>query len=613
MDRKTVIGLIICVILLFLTPSIVNWIYPPIEVPEEQNLGETNLVATNAGKVSSTGVVSSIPSSAAQQASTNRSASETQAWSLQPLPEAKAPKLSWSVWDTLMKITGYGGGIQEIELTNYPAQISCTKNRMETNQTRYVTLNRGAPLPVLTLLAGQVLPADLLYEVKQQGKAVVLRSSPTNGLVVEKRLEPTTNHMIRAVIRIQNVSTQTVSLPDQQIIIGTAMPAANPRDMRFLGLQWYDGRKARFVSEGWFANRTLGCLPGTPREVFFSPGISNVVWAAVQSRFFTIIAREPQPAPHVMARRIPVSPPAGATSSRPYYAYVGAFVHPQTTLPPEGSIQYELGLYAGPKEYKTLAALGREEDRAMNFTSFFGWFARALLLSMNGLHSLGLSYGLTIIAITIIIKLLFWPLTAASTRSMKRMAALQPKMKEIQEKYKDDPKKMNEKLMQFMRENRVNPLGGCLPILLQIPVFIGFYQMLQSAIELRGARFLWICDLSQPDTVAYILGFPINPLPLIMGVTQFWQARMTPVSPGTDPVQQKMMQYMPLIFVLILYNFPSGLALYWTVQNLLSILQTKLTRTTEPPNSAGAAACPTGTCPFQPKTARGSTKSRKRK
>jgi YidC/Oxa1 family membrane protein insertase len=171
-------------------------------------------------------------------------------------------------------------------------------------------------------------------------------------------------------------------------------------------------------------------------------------------------------------------------------------------------------------------------------------------------------------------------------------------MKAIQEKYKEDPRKMNQKLMEFMKEHKVSPLGGCLPLLLQIPVFIGFYQMLQSAIELRGARFLWACDLSQPDTIAVLFGFPLNPLPLIMGATQFWQAKLTPVSPGVDPIQQKMMQYMPLLFIFILYNFSAGLALYWTVQNLLSILQMKLIKnlgdpTAQPPAAPARPSVPT--------------------
>jgi YidC/Oxa1 family membrane protein insertase len=148
---------------------------------------------------------------------------------------------------------------------------------------------------------------------------------------------------------------------------------------------------------------------------------------------------------------------------------------------------------------------------------------------------------------------------------------------------------MNQKTMEFMKENKVNPASGCFPMLLQIPVFFGFYKMLQSAIELRGASFLWVKDLSVADTIFTIPGiaFPVNPLPLFMGVTMLWQARMTPPSPSMDPMQQKIMKYMPLMFILFLYNYSAGLSLYWTVQNLLTIAQMKLTKnqdiTIEPP------------------------------
>ena len=190
----------------------------------------------------------------------------------------------------------------------------------------------------------------------------------------------------------------------------------------------------------------------------------------------------------------------------------------------------------------------------------------------------GLNYAWCIIAITVIIKLLFWPLTAISTRSMKRMSELQPQMKAIQDKYKDDPTKGQQKTMEFMREQKVNPMAGCLPMVVQFPVFIGFYTMLQSCMELRGESFLWAYDLSQEDTVAFLFGYPINPLPIIMAVTMFWQAKLTPPSPGMDPMQQKIMKYMPMMFVVILYRFSAALTLYWTVQNLLTILQTKLTK-----------------------------------
>jgi len=252
-------------------------------------------------------------------------------------------------------------------------------------------------------------------------------------------------------------------------------------------------------------------------------------------------------------------------------------------LKPGENVVKQFTTYAGPKEYRLLEAhaltYGNSIDSVMGFDGFFGAFAKILLWAMSGIHnSFGLGYALCIIVITIIIKLLFWPLTRASTVSMKRMAAYQPHMAEIREKYKDDSQKMNKRIMEFMREHKINPLGGCLPILIQIPVFFGFFTMLRSAVELRGAEFLWACDLSQSDTVAHIAGFPINPLPMIMGVTMILQARITPVSPTADATQQKIMKYMPLMFIVILYNFSAGLTLYWTVQNMLSILQTKLTK-----------------------------------
>ena len=155
----------------------------------------------------------------------------------------------------------------------------------------------------------------------------------------------------------------------------------------------------------------------------------------------------------------------------------------------------------------------------MGYGGFIGGFSRALLLSMNWLHDFfRLPYGWAIVTITLIVKLAFWPLTAAGTRSMKRMQALQPQMKAIADKYKDDPAKKNQKTMEFMKEHKVNPMSGCLPMLIQMPILWGFYRMIMSAIELRGAPFLWIGDLSQPDTLFIIPGLSFVPLIGIPGV-----------------------------------------------------------------------------------------------
>jgi YidC/Oxa1 family membrane protein insertase len=324
-------------------------------------------------------------------------------------------------------------------------------------------------------------------------------------------------------------------------------------------------------------------------------GQSNVVWAAVVNQFFTIATVPNSPAAQIVSTHVNLPPPSLEEKAKDSkvqmqpYGFETALVYPETVLAPGQSIDRQFDVYSGPKEYNALARLGHELDLIMEFTGFSGFFAKPLLLSMNGLHAMGLAYGVAIIVITVIIKLLFWPLTLASTRSMKRMSALQPQMKAIQAKYKDDPKKMNSKMMEFMKEHKVSPLGGCVPMLLQIPVFFGFYRMLQSAIELRGAHFLWACDLSQPDSIFVIPGldFPINPFPLMMGATMLWQASMTPPSPGMDPVQQKMMKYMPLMLMVFFYNTSAGLTLYWTVQNLLTIAQLKLTKDKPAPGTAG--------------------------
>jgi YidC/Oxa1 family membrane protein insertase len=324
----------------------------------------------------------------------------------------------------------------------------------------------------------------------------------------------------------------------------------------------------------------------------------------VHNQFFTQVLMPVQPANQVLGHRVDFPPPsaevvkANPRANLKPFGFQSSVVYAATNLGPNQVIEKQFRLYAGPKENRILERIAMElkndVDVVMGYGPPFGIFSKALLWAMNGLYSLGLSYALAIITITVIIKLLFWPLTQASTRSMKRMASLQPQMTSIRERYKDDPAKMNRKMMEFMKEHKVSPLGGCLPMLLQIPVFIGFFSMVRSAIELRGAHFLWACDLSKSDTLFYIPGvnFPFNPLPLLMGVTMLWQARLTPPSPGMDPSQQRIMKYMPLIFLVILYNYSAGLTLYWTVQNLLTIAQTKLTRAKDEAATAAKAPVP---------------------
>ncbi len=233
-------------------------------------------------------------------------------------------------------------------------------------------------------------------------------------------------------------------------------------------------------------------------------------------------------------------------------------------------------LYVGPKEFEALNAVSPALDRAIDF----GWFhfiARPLVWLLKFSHSLTGNYGIDIILLTFLVKLGFFPLSNKSFKSMAKMRELQPQMERLRAQYKDDREKLNQEMMELYRRYKINPLGGCLPMIVQMPVFIGLYQALGHAIELRQAPFFgWIQDLSQPDRLGSLdlrfiepPGIPV--LTLLMGVTMLLQQAMTPVS--GDPAQQKMMMFMPLIFTVMFVNFPAGLVLYWLVNNILSIVQ----------------------------------------
>ncbi|MGA7875231.1 MAG: membrane protein insertase YidC [Desulfoferrobacter sp.] len=236
---------------------------------------------------------------------------------------------------------------------------------------------------------------------------------------------------------------------------------------------------------------------------------------------------------------------------------------------------YKLRLYLGPKDVETLGKAGHDLARAVDF----GWFtflAKPLLLVLRWFYKYTHNYGIAIILLTVVIKIIFWPLTQKSYKSMQVMKKIQPKIAQVREKYKDDREKLNQELMMLYRTYKVNPLGGCLPMVLQIPVFFALYRMLYGALELRHKPFmLWINDLTAPDRlhigidIPYLGGIPV--LTLLMGVSMFIQQKMTPS--GGDPRQEKMMLLMPVIFTVFFINFPSGLVLYWLVNNVLSIVQ----------------------------------------
>ncbi len=247
------------------------------------------------------------------------------------------------------------------------------------------------------------------------------------------------------------------------------------------------------------------------------------------------------------------------------------------TLAPGKSTEHRFLIYAGSQRYEILKGMNLGFENIL-FRGFFGIFKIWLLLALKFCNQFTHNFGWSIILVTFALKGLFTPLTHMSFQSMKKMQAVQPKLKSIQERYKNDPTKLNREMMELYKRNRVNPMGGCLPMVLQIPIFIAFYEVLSNGIEMKGASFLgWIHDLSEPDRLFLfpmtlpLIGNSFNLLPLLMLGSMFWQQKLTPQVGGT-PEQTKIMNFMPLIFGFVFYNMPSGLVLYWFVNNVLSII-----------------------------------------
>jgi YidC/Oxa1 family membrane protein insertase len=279
----------------------------------------------------------------------------------------------------------------------------------------------------------------------------------------------------------------------------------------------------------------------------------NVSWGGFESKYF-IAALIPQN-PSLTTFRM-----AKDSSNLVTVSLVG----PKNLIPPGQTGDFNYNLYLGPKDYSLLKEQNVGLENAIDFGDWLKWLAIPLLVSLKFLYGYVHNYGLAIIVLTILIKLIFWPLGNKSYKSMKEMQKLQPKMAALREKYKDDKARLSQESMALYKTHKVNPLGGCLPMIVQIPVFFGLYKSLLYAIELRHSPFFWwIQDLSAKD--------PYYITPIVMGATMFMQQKMTPT--GADPMQAKIMLFLPVIFTFMFLSFPSGLVIYWLFNNIISIGQ----------------------------------------
>ena len=398
---------------------------------------------------------------------------------------------------------------------------------------------------------GLAIPADLPFELVGEktdsirvdsGDKVVSFSAVTpSGLTVNKDyVFHADTYKIDVKVQLVN-SSNTAMKGYFNLALVTAIPEKEDEGMQnmysFVGPLSFDGKE--------LIEDDIEDLDKSAK--IYGEGI---VWSGNAAKYFLTLV-----SPGNSAKQIQIEKGEGFVQNK--------FVSPFISIEPGQNISLDYVSFIGPKDYDLLQATGYQFENAKDY-GFFAVLAKPLMHVLKFFYGFIGNYGFAIILLTVCIKVLFWPLTQKSYKSMKGMQKLQPEMQKMREKYGSDKQRLNQEMMSFYKENKVNPMGGCLPMLIQIPVFFALYQVLLGAIELRHAPFmLWITDLSAKD--------PYYITPLIMGGTMFLQQKMTPTN--MDPNQAKIMLMMPVVFTFLFLNFPSGLVVYWMVNNLLTILQ----------------------------------------
>ncbi|MGD9896619.1 MAG: membrane protein insertase YidC [Candidatus Methylacidiphilaceae bacterium] len=553
MDRKSWVGLILCVAGLFAWQWYVLTHYGPHPVPK---------AAQKANPGTELKLPSTVPEGEANEATGEIGPREAV-----PSPGSLPPEETSVLENAAMRVlfTSWGGAIRSIELKNQRAHGD-----------EPLVLDRFSREPVLNLTGWDEGTALAAYRRDQEGKEVVFSRTLANGVELRRRYRLSSEYEIRLEQQWLNAASREATLPRWRLFVGLGEPIHRQDPPSTIAANWFSfqGKLGRISLPDFGAGGFLGFQWRAPRSQIDSPK-EPMRWIAVKSQFYTTVLLPPGTLPpdRLVSAREPLLDFPGGGKGQPPSGLKAWASFPEIVLPPGSSLATTFTVFAGPKEYRLLKSLGSGADRIMDY-GFWGWIVKPLLWCMVHLHQLLPNYGVVIIVFTLGIKAVFWPLQSAANRHMKEMQALSPRMKELQAKYKDQPDKLQPEIMKLYREFGVNPIGGCLPVAVQVPIFIGFYTMLQSSVELRHQSFLWIHDLTRPDTVATLpgLGLDINPLPLIMVGTQIILARMS--SPQAENPQARMMQWMPVFFLVFFYNFASALPLYWTVNNIVSMGQT---------------------------------------
>jgi YidC/Oxa1 family membrane protein insertase len=501
----------------------------------------------------------------------------------------------------IVRLTPWGGAVREIVFKQHPAVIGGKDPYVFNHQcedpllafTDYPGLGRGTRYDVVESKAGEVAFRTVLNGRIEVTRRYRLMPAGTPGG------DP---YRIRHETTFRNLTNGTEAVASHGLSIGTAALIDANDTGQHLNVVRYDGKDASYIERGELEGGGIGSLIGSPKPAL--PSVTHAgptVWAAAKNQFFASIYTPDTPATGVTVRRIDLGQGKDAAAfPRGNIGLTGAVRCEVPALAANASATVGGALYVGPQEYKRLSQFQHSEDSVLPYTQYFfnriflsGYVAPLLNTLLNTAHHWVGNWGVAIVIMTLILKFVSLPFTLAASKSAKRMAKLQPLMQEIREKYKDNPQKQQQATMELFKAHKVNPLGGCIPILITFPLFIGFFAMLQGSAELRFQGFLWASDLAAPDTIAHIWGLPINIMPLLMGATMYYQMHLTP-TPSVDNAQAKMMKFMPVIFTLFCYSFSCALSLYSTINGLFTIIQQLIVNRTKDEEPVAVTTGPGG-------------------
>lgn len=440
-------------------------------------------------------------------------------------------------------LTSRGGGFSSLSLKPFAHGITHGHYLMEENQ--------ALPSGFSTRLFQDGVWKEGTYALeKNEARVIEWSASETGAFRMWKRfrLEPG-RYLLSLEVEAENITSEPETL--QYELVVPLFVADTPE-------KYHMDLEADYVAAAQFEVKPARQFAKQP---FLKEG--PVDWVAAEKKYFTLIVKPEGTLEHV---RSTFDGTALTHHLKPM----------PVSLDPGARVRHRYLIYAGPKEYRALKEPRLGFERILH-TRFLGGLWIYFLMLLNLFYKVFHNYGFAIIVLSSLIKLAFAPLTHMSFESMRKMQALQPKLKALQEQYKKDPQRLNQEVMQLYKKNKVNPFGGCLPLFLQMPIFVALYQTFSYAMELRGAPFVWwIRDLSEPDQMFLLpfslpfLGNQVNILPLIMMGTMLWQQKLTPQTVATKE-QEMMMLLMPVLFGFIFYSLPSGLVIYWIINNLLTI------------------------------------------